>query len=366
MDLLLALLRDEAKARDGSESQWAAVLDLAQQENILPWTATRLRSLQGLELLPRLNTRLRQIHRDAQIAAFFWTSTLKGLLAAFHDRGIPVVSLKGPWLAERLCGDAALRSCCDLDLLVRHADVAQSEELLSQLGFQPRRHGDDHERPWSRDAVTVDLHHDVEHPQAFDFDVTSAWKRTRLSSFQGVPAHLLAPADELLFLCLHSARHRFERLSHILDLTFAFQNLPLPCSAPGSRRNDEIASLVALGSMMAAHLDPRCTPQPLPDLSRHDRERLAELAGRLWLERMTEPCTAVDWRAKHEFYLMMETRPVRRFLRQLRHLRILLTRLIEDDFAFAARFHLRQRWQVWLLRPVRLLLHTGRAAPSPP
>ena len=222
---------------------------------------------------------MRQIHRDTQVSAFFWTSTLRSLLADFHDRGIPVVSLKGPWMAERLCGDAALRPCTDLDLLVRPVDLVRSEALLAQLGFRPRRRRDDHERPWYRETVTVDLHHDVEHPLAFDFDIKRAWEQTVLSDFQGVPVRLLAPADELLFLCLHSARHRFERLSHILDLTFAFQKLPLPDAGSGSRRDHEVANLVAFGSMMAARLDPRCTPQLSVDTCRR-RERLEQLADR--------------------------------------------------------------------------------------
>ena len=265
MHLLLALLRGEASAGDGSAEQWGAALDIARQENILLWTAARLRSIPGA-LPPGLDARLRQIHRDAQVSAFFWTSTLRSILADFHERGIPVVSLKGPWMAERLCGDAALRPCTDLDLLVRPVDLVRSEALLSQLGFMPRRHRDDHERPWCRETVTVDLHHDVEHPLAFDFDVKRAWEQTLPSDFQGVPARLLAPADELLFLCLHSARHRFERLSHSLDLTFAFQKLPLPCAGSGSRRDDEVARLVAFGSMMAARLDPCCTAQLSLDL----------------------------------------------------------------------------------------------------
>ncbi len=142
MHLLLALLRGEASAGDGSAEQWGAALDIARQENILPWTAARLRSIPGA-LPPGLDARLRQIHRDAQVSAFFWTSTLRTLLADFHERGIPVVSLKGPWMAERLCGDAALRPCTDLDLLVRPVDLARSEALLSQLRLcaqaSPRR-----------------------------------------------------------------------------------------------------------------------------------------------------------------------------------------------------------------------------------
>jgi hypothetical protein len=363
MQLLLDLLRGNAAIADGSESQWQAVLDLAHAENILPWTAARLRALPA-PLPPAIHARLRQIQRDLQLSAFFWTSTLTTILTAFHESRIPVISLKGPWMAERLLGDASLRACTDLDLLVRPADLVRSEEILVQLGFHPRGRRDDHERHWDRGAVSIDLHHDVENPLAFDFNVQGAWERSRLSEFHGVPARLLSPGDELLFLCLHSARHRFERLSHILDLTFALKNLSLPATGRSSPRKNEI-DLVAFGSMMAAHLDPRSTLSICAPLAPRDRDRLQQLAGRIWSERLTAPCPFTDWRARHAFYLMMETRPLPRVFRRVRHFRILLTRLIDADFAFAARFHLHHPWQVWLLRPIRLLSHIARAAPSP-
>ncbi|HVT96789.1 MAG TPA: nucleotidyltransferase family protein [Acidobacteriaceae bacterium] len=363
MQLLLALLRGEARAEDGSETEWETVLRLAEREKILPWTAAQLRLISGA-IAYGIDEQLRKIRRDAQMAAFFWSSTLRSILAEFHDREIAVVSLKGPWMAERLLGDAALRSYSDLDLLVRPEDVARSEELLFELGFRPRRCRDDHERPWYRDAVSVDLHHDVEHPLAWDFDVTRAWDRTCITPFQGVPVRLLAPADELVFLCLHSTRHRFERLGHILDLTFAFQKLPLPWAGSYLVPNPEMARLVTFASMMAARLDPRCRARRSADLSGRDHERLEQLADQVWHERTTESCPVTDWRAQHEFYLRMETRPLRRLLRRVRDVRILLTRLMEDDFVFAARFHMRRPWQVWLLRPIRLLFHASRAARS--
>jgi hypothetical protein len=365
MQLLLALLRGEARAEDGSETEWETVLRLAQREKILPWTAAQLRLIPGA-IAPGIDERLRKIQRDAQMAAFFWSSTLRSILADFHERDIAVVSLKGPWMAERLQGDAALRSSGDLDLLVRPEDLVRSEELLSELGFQPLRCRDDHERPWYRDAVAVDLHHDVEHPRAWDFGVKRAWDRTCVTPFQGVPARLLAPADELVFLCLHSTRHRFERLGHILDLTFAFQKLPLPWTSSHLAPNPEMARVVTFASMMAARLDPRCRAQLSAELSGRDHEQLEQLADQVWHERTMEACPVTNWRAQHEFYLRMETRPLRRFLRRVRDVRILLTRLMEDDFVFAARFRLRQPWQVWLLRPIRLLFNVGRAAPSSP
>jgi ribosome maturation factor RimP len=81
---------------------------------------------------------------------------------------------------------------------------------------------------------------------------------------------------------------------------------------------------------------------------------------------MAEPAAALDWRAQHRFFLEVETPGWNRFMRRWRHLRILLTRLIDSDFLFAERLRLRRTWQVWLLRPIRLLLRTVRASPASP
>jgi len=362
MQSLLNLLRGEANIFSVSEQEWMHVLDLAEQENVLPWTAASLRSAVPASM-PRLAERLHTIDRNARISTFLWTASLRGTLADFHRRGIPVISLKGPWLAERLYGDAALRSCCDLDLLVHRSDIAVAEDLLTELGFLPSGRRDDYARPFRRGGIKVELHHDVENPLAFDFDVETAWKRACLAQFQGAPAWLLAPSDELLFLCLHGTRHRFERLSHILDLAVAFRNLPVPPSAPRSRRGSESDNILALSLMMANRLDPRLRiPDNICD-RREDRRSLDRLAGQLWQQSLLRRAPVLDWRAKHNFYLAIETRGWNRFLRHFRHLRILLTRLIDADFVFAQRLNLRRTWQVWLLRPIRLLL---RASPTSP
>jgi len=359
MQSLLDLLCGQTGMRDVSEQEWMHVLDLAQQENVLPWTTASLRSVVPRSM-PLLAERRNATDRNSRISTFLWTSTLRGTLADFHHRGIPVISLKGPWLAERLYGDASLRSCCDLDLLVHRSDIAVAEDLLHELGFLPSGRRDDYARPFRRGSIKVELHHDVENPLAFDFDVEAAWKRARPAEFQGVTAWLLAPSDELLFLCLHGTRHRFERLSHILDLAFAFRNLPVP---PRSLRTPKSENILALSLMMANRLDPSLEiPDDICDRL-EDRRSLDRLAGQLWREKMLHPAPILDWRMKHNFYLAVETRGWNRFLRHFRHLRILLTRLIDDDFAFAERFNLRRTWQAWLLRPIRLLL--GALAASP-
>jgi hypothetical protein len=355
MQTLLDLMRGELKGPNVTAEECMRVLDLAAEENVLPWAASCL-SRQRDCRASRVDARLRSIQREARISAFVWTKTLRDTLAEFHRRAVPAIPLKGPWLAERLYGDSALRLYADLDLLVKRADFLRSEELLSGLGFSAAERRDDYARTFCRDDITLELHDDVENPLAVDFGIEKAWERAQLAEFDGIPARLLGPSDELLFLCLHGARHRFERLSHVLDLVLAFRRLAAPQSTTQPGRHRQLERMLALGCMMAKRLAPQIAQLEACYTAIPDRGSLEKTAERLWQERMRRPAPKLDWRTKHVFLLSIERRGWDRLRARAQHLRILLTRLITDDFAFAARFRLYRTWQVRMLRPVRLML----------
>ena len=359
MQTLLDLIRGGLHEAEIDPNECLKVLDIAQQENVLPWAASCLRRHSD-HPAPEVEDRLSAIEREARISAFIWSATLRNTLAEFHRQGVPVISLKGPWLAQRLYGDAALRLYSDLDLLVRREDFARSESLLSGLGFVAALRRDDYARTFVRGDITLELHDDVENPMAFNFKIDRAWSRAQSADFEGVPAFLLAPSDELSFLCLHGARHRFERLSHILDLALAFLNL----TSPQPERNCGSDRMLALGCMMAVRLDPNVAQFERTYAAIPARNSLEEIAENLWQERMVTPAPALNWSTKHLFMLSIERPGWDRTRARFRYLRILATRLISDDFAFASRFHLYRRWQVWMLRPVRLLVSARRALPN--
>ena len=262
MECLLEILRGQSFGRRIEDAEWAAMLALAEEERVLPLAVARLRA-RGDDLPQSLSDRLDQIERDAAIASFYWSSHLKGLLRALHQTNIPVVPLKGPVLAQRLYRSTALRMNRDLDLLVRKADFPRAEAVLADLGFTPGEL-DDYHRPWYRDTAAVELHYDVENPLAFDFGVESAIRDAEPIMFEGEPCRQLAPQDELAYLCLHAARHRYERLCLVLDLQLAFEKLP--CLANSRECRPEIAAmnnLVTLGLAMVRRLQPDlCAGRP--------------------------------------------------------------------------------------------------------
>lgn len=361
MQSLLDLLRGLPPQQAFDESEFAALLKIAEEESVLPWVVERLRLL-DCEFSSPQSRQLDEIQRQAQLSSFVWTESLKSILARFHQINLPVIALKGPCLAERIYGDASLRNCYDLDLLVRRSDFARAEQLLTELGFTPNGYADDYHRPWSRSALNLELHHNVENPHAFEFDIGAAWARARLSQFHGAPVWLFTPSDELLYLCLHAVRHRFERLCLILDLGLAFRRLPPPAIAAHEWSKPVFDNIFALGWMMATCLDPKIEVAPeilVPPsmrVSPAERSRLQRLARRLWQELLLAPPKTLDWAAQHRFFLELETPGWNRFRRRWRHRRILFSRLIDDDFVFARRFNLHRNWQVRLLRPIRLLM----------
>jgi hypothetical protein len=356
MQCLLELLRGCGFARAYDQQELQAALALAEEEHVLPWAAAQLRA-RADTLPPAIRERVAEVERAAAIEGFFWSAELKSVLHAFAERGIPVVPLKGPSLAGRVYGNAALRPSRDLDLLVARADWARAEAALEGMGFVAGE-TDDHHRPWSRQTTKLELHFDAENPLAFDFRVAGALERARPAEFHSEPCRLLAPEDELLYLCLHAARHRYERLSFALDLRLAFEKLATEEWQPRAEVA-ELSGLIALGLAMARKLEPHLRVGASFEATKSEQQHLDRLAGRLWQRLRTEPFAKRDWGAVHAFYLELEPTRWRRVKRRLRHARILWSRTIDRDRTFAARLGLRREWQVRALRPLRLIVERG-------
>jgi hypothetical protein len=140
-------------------------------------------------------------------------------------------------------------------------------------------------------------------------------------------------------------RHRFERLTHIVDLQLAFQKLTT--ASPDWRPRTPLAdldSLLILGLAMARRLQPDLIVTRQFRGSVRQREHLEKLADRLWQQLLTQPSDPLDWRTAHAFFLEIELPGWPRTRRRFRHLRILAGRV--------------------LLRPLRLFSDLFRSRPS--
>ena len=288
---------------------------------------------------------------------------MQGILRAFDQSGVRVVPLKGPLLAERLYGGAELACCRDLDILVSKADFSRAEAVLTAAGFAPGA-PDDYQRPWDRRTTTVELHYDAENPLAFNFLVEGAMRNFRPASFRGQHCWLLAPEDELLFLCLPRGTSPLRtpqsgpRCSARVRETDKYGKGVEP-SAGGGRTGQSACPWTGDDAPSATRFRRVFSPSNFAAKNRH----LQEDCNRLLAWRRSPAAEPLDWRAERmHFSWRLELPGWPRFHRRIRHLRILASRVIAPDYAFAARFGLRRAWQVRMLRPLRLLVQSTLGA----
>ncbi len=215
-------------AREGID--WPRVVELAERHAVVPLLDRALHTTTGIstEVLENLRTR-------TLIAAQFdllLNRELASLLQLLGCERIPVIVLKGPVLRAILYGDAALRTCTDLDLLVDPRDVVRTKKLFEARGLRLESvvhwqgedaclRGRDSEVSFYRssDEARVDLHWRLlpgYFPRAFD--QRELWKDLRLVPVASEFAPTLPPERLLLFLCAHGTKHLWDRLGWICDV----------------------------------------------------------------------------------------------------------------------------------------------------
>lgn len=133
------LLHDHAERLD-----WDWLLDRASVHKVSALLAARVRdSGAGSRLPTRVQCRLdvSLVQAEHRTARAEWT--LQRIGAAFAERGLRVLVIKGSVLAELVYGDPSLRPFFDVDIVVPPETLHAAEEALRDLGygFAPARVG---------------------------------------------------------------------------------------------------------------------------------------------------------------------------------------------------------------------------------
>lgn len=208
---------------------WQYLIRTAQAHGVIPLLYRSLHS-SCPEAVPQniLDQLQRHFHANAFHNLFLFRELLK-VLRLFEANGLPVIPFKGPVLAAMAYGDLSLRQFCDLDIIIHKRDLPRAKELLISQGYQLTL-TDAQEAAYLQShyhlsfiradsRVTVELHWALAGkywPFSFDFErlqqrlAPVLCKDTTIPSFQ--------PEDLLLFICVHGAKHKWERLMWICDV----------------------------------------------------------------------------------------------------------------------------------------------------
>ena len=267
LQLLLCCARrsnagDQVTQIHWDQLDWTAFFALANRHGMLPYAFAYLREFFPQKLVGASGDLIRLwYHRHVQRNQFLARELLH-IFELFARNGIPALAIKGPCLAVEAHGDLALRQFDDLDLLVNPGDFTRVKNLLLQRGYRrtiglagKRETAHlrwQHEEKFFRDqGLAIDLH----------------WRLTRDGSFvphfpprwipllgRSIPT--LDRRELVLFLCLHGAKHSWDRLLWIHDLArlMGKPSFPNEDRFLAEARNRNLKRVLLLGLFLAHHL----------------------------------------------------------------------------------------------------------------
>ena len=204
------------------------LLALAEEHGVDGHLAAYLRDSAEALVPPEIRQTLTERMRAQNFFTLRLNAELFEVLARFSAEGIGALVIKGPVLAVRAYGDPAIRNYGDLDLLVRQRDIRRATELMSARGFLPavplsaidagKIPGQYlFSKPDSK--LIVELHNDFTlryFPRRLPLETVFARQVSVRVDAHDIPA--LSVEDELVLICIHGAKHFWERLMWIADV----------------------------------------------------------------------------------------------------------------------------------------------------
>lgn len=221
------------------EVDFARFLSLAMEHGVTPLVYRNLRAVCWGDLPAGFQSELAG-HMAANAGrSRFLTAELIRLLQAFESAGIRAVPFKGPALAASAYGDIGLREFTDLDLLVRQRDLTPIARILRERGYATRETGA-HTRSAAflrneceyhyfgpGGSTTIEIHwRPAQRLFDFPFALETRWDRLVEAELEGFRILAFPPEDQLLFLCVHAAKHLWSDLKWICDVAELIRAFP--------------------------------------------------------------------------------------------------------------------------------------------
>jgi hypothetical protein len=204
-----------------SPEHWHDFLSLASTQRVRPLLWHRLKQ-KGLDasVPSAVSETLRSASLGNSVRNLGYYGELHSLLSALKSEGIPLILLKGIFLAEAVYGNPGLREMNDIDVLARPTDLSRVTEILMGMGYvsiQPVCADitleTQHHLPSlvKKGRAVFEIHWNLTRPnENYSIDPAELWKRAVTVQIGGSDALSFSPEDLLLHLCLHTSyQHQF-------------------------------------------------------------------------------------------------------------------------------------------------------------
>lgn len=240
LQLLLACLRkDNIHSLCNNIIDWDAFINLCHRHRVIP------QIYHQLKISPAPGAIILELHKCSFQQAQDMLKLTRELICVvnlFKQNKIPLLSLKGPALAQDLYGAVGLRSSTDLDFLTSVQHIQAAEKLLLSIGYK-RTEPDFDLSPRQFEAILkitnefkywnpkVSLKLEL-HWQFFSLSYLcdlklEDWNKTGFVELAGTRVQTLLLEDNILYLCTHGAMHAWFRLRWLYDLAMIIEKKDL-------------------------------------------------------------------------------------------------------------------------------------------
>jgi hypothetical protein len=266
---------ERIRAIVNSELDWSALFEGAMGHGVTALLCHQLLTVCPEDVPAARQERLRAGVAEIARGNLYLAAEMFRLANRFRKEGMFAVPYKGPLLAAQAYGDFALRQFADLDFAIRQRDLPRAAALLAADGYNAvfgAITADEASRPTHSEyqfrrpagSVVVEMQTEVTlryFPQALDFDALES--RVARVPFAGGETLSFSPEDTLILLAVHGAKHFWERLLWIADISELSQSEGgIDWTVAFSRAKQmEVSRMLNL----ALYLAHRMLEAPLPD-----------------------------------------------------------------------------------------------------
>ncbi|HPE74070.1 MAG TPA: nucleotidyltransferase family protein [Candidatus Competibacter sp.] len=230
--LLDCLHRDESRLDPAvlsvlTNEGWTALIEMATRHGVAPLLYQRLKASPLAGCVPDdMRERLRGLYLNTAACNVRLYEELQPLLLTLRAAGIPVIVLKGAYLAEQVYRNIALRPMSDIDLLVPASLAREAWWVMKELGGGYRliypatealipSFGKDFVCQKPNGFAPVEVHWTIRITgflaEKDCMDNEELWQNARAVRIAEIDTVTLSVEDFLLHLCLHASyQHEFD------------------------------------------------------------------------------------------------------------------------------------------------------------
>lgn len=218
-----------------NDLDWDHILDMATRHRLLPLLYINLNAVSPSKVPVEVLRDLKGNFHDNARRNLLLTGELIKVIQLLEDEGVQAVTYKGPVLAYSAYGNVGYRQFGDIDLFIEKADVSKAKNIMTANGYcldppievdnATYMKLDSEYRFKTKSGVLIELNWNFEGPYfSFKSNPRKLFSDLIVTPINNFEIRTPSAENEFLMMCIHCAKHNWNRLLWIIDLAEVIEN----------------------------------------------------------------------------------------------------------------------------------------------